>query len=59
MTIISQLWALVQRRLPWIVGGCRPVDLQAMIDPAQWQIVAHETVAPRGLTSEVLVARKV
>lgn len=59
MTIISQLWALIQRRWPWIVGGCRPVDLAAMLDAARWEIVAHETVAPKGLTSEILVARKV
>jgi ubiquinone/menaquinone biosynthesis C-methylase UbiE len=57
MTIISQLWALVQRRWPWIVGGCRPVDLSAMLDPLQWEIVAHETVAPRGLVSEILIAK--
>jgi ubiquinone/menaquinone biosynthesis C-methylase UbiE len=59
MTIISQLWVLVQRRWPWIVGGCRPVQLRPLLDDAQWDVVAHETVAPRGLTSEVLVARKV
>ena len=59
MTIISQLWALVQRRWPWIVGGCRPVQLRQMLDNTQWEIVAHETVAPRGLTSEILLARKV
>jgi ubiquinone/menaquinone biosynthesis C-methylase UbiE len=59
MSIISQLWGLVQRRWPWIVGGCRPVDLRAMITAELWEIVAHETVAPRGLVSEVLVARKI
>lgn len=59
MTIISQLWAVVQRCWPWIVGGCRPVDLQTMITPELWEIVAHETVAPRGLVSEVLMARKI
>jgi ubiquinone/menaquinone biosynthesis C-methylase UbiE len=58
-TIISQLWALIQRRWPWIVGGCRPVQLRPMLEDAQWEVVAHETVAPRGLVSEVLVARKV
>jgi len=59
MTIISQLWALVQRRWPWFVGGCRPVQLRPQLEEAQWQIVAHETVAPKGVVSEVLVARKV
>lgn len=59
MTIISQLWTLVQRRWPWIVGGCRPVKLRPLLDDAKWQIVAHETVTPKGLTSEILIARKI
>lgn len=59
MTIVSQLWALIQRRWPWVVGGCRPVQLRGMLDDTRWDVVAHETVAPRGLVSEVLVARKV
>lgn len=59
MTIISQLWALIQRSWPWIVGGCRPVQLKPMLDEKQWKIVTHETVEPRGLLSEVLIARKV
>lgn len=57
-TIATQVWMLVQRLWPWIVGGCRPVQLRRMLDETKWEILAHETVSPRGLTSEVLVARK-
>jgi len=57
-TIFTQLWTLVQRAWPWIVGGCRPVHLRPLLDDDKWEVVAHETVSPRGLTSEVLVARK-
>ena len=57
-TILTQLWTLVQRVWPWIVGGCRPVRLRRMLDENRWEILAHETVSPRGLTSEVVVARK-
>jgi ubiquinone/menaquinone biosynthesis C-methylase UbiE len=59
VTIITQLWSLVQRRWPWIVGGCRPVQLRPLLDEAHWRVVAHETVTPRGLTSEILIARKI
>jgi ubiquinone/menaquinone biosynthesis C-methylase UbiE len=59
MTVFSQLWALIQRMWPGLVGGCRPVDLRPLLDKAQWQISGYETVAPRGLVSEILVARKV
>ena len=58
-TILTQLWRLVQKRWPWLVGGCRPVHLRPLLDPKHWKVVTHETVSPRGLTSEVLVARKV
>ena len=58
MTIISQLWALIQRRWPWIVGGCRPVQMLPLLGETEWKVVAHETVAPRGLASEILIARK-
>lgn len=58
MNIFSQLWALVQRVWPSLVGGCRPVQMLPLLDKAQWRIMAHETVAPRGLASEILIARK-
>ncbi len=58
-TILTQLWRLVQKRWPWLVGGCRPVHLRPLLDPKHWKVVTHETVSPRGLTSEILVARKV
>lgn len=57
-TIFTQIWALIQRVWPWLVGGCRPVDLRALLDGEQWRIIAHETVSPRGLLSEILIARK-
>ncbi len=58
-TILTQIWRLVQKRWPWIVGGCRPVNLRPLLDSSRWGVVAQETVSPRGLTSEVLVARKI
>lgn len=57
-TIFTQVWALAQRVWPWVVGGCRPVRLRPMLDDNKWDVLKHETVSPRGLTSEVLVARK-
>ncbi|HDO52529.1 MAG TPA: class I SAM-dependent methyltransferase [Rhizobiales bacterium] len=58
MNVFSQLWTLIQRRWPWLAGGCRPVALRPLLDKTRWRIVAHETVAPRGLASEILIARK-
>jgi len=58
INIFSQLWALMQRVWPSLVGGCRPVQMLPLLAETQWQIVANETVAPRGLASEILIARK-
>ncbi|MEM8744132.1 MAG: class I SAM-dependent methyltransferase [Pseudomonadota bacterium] len=58
-TILTQIWRLVQRRWPWLVGGCRPVDLRALLDDKRWMVVANETVSTKGVISQVLVARKV
>ena len=58
-TVFTQIRALIQRVWPWLAGGCRPVDLRVLLDGAQWQIIAHETVTPRGITSEILIARKI
>lgn len=58
-TVFSQLWGLIQRTWPGLVGGCRPVQMLPLLEDAHWRIVGYETVAPRGLVSEILVARKV
>ncbi|MHA1164362.1 MAG: class I SAM-dependent methyltransferase [Alphaproteobacteria bacterium] len=59
MNIFSQLWALIQRTWPSLVGGCRPVQMRPLLSKTQWRIMAHESVAPRGLASEILIARKI
>ncbi len=59
MNIFSQLWALLQRTWPGLVGGCRPVLMLSLLSEDQWRIVAHESVTPRGLASEILIARKI
>ncbi len=54
--LVSGLWAAVHRFAPHRVGGCRPVRLAPLLEPARWEIRRHGVVAPRGVPSEVVVA---
>lgn len=51
-------WRGLWRIAPEAVGGCRPVALAPVVG-AGWEVVAHERVAPWGVPSEALVARRV
>ncbi|MBI1394639.1 MAG: methyltransferase domain-containing protein [Betaproteobacteria bacterium] len=53
--IVSSLWRIVFRARPELVGGCRPVRLEAFVDPACWQVRHRRVVTPFGVPSEVLV----
>jgi hypothetical protein len=47
------------RRAPDKLGGCRPLDLRALLPEEAWRVLHHETVSAFGLCSEVLVASPV
>ena len=53
--IISSLWMSVFRLNPAIVGGCRPIVLDAFVDLHKWRLVHKRIVAPFGVPSEVLI----
>lgn len=47
-------WKLVFRRNPQRLGGCRPLQLQALLEQAGFSVTRH-VVVQRGFPSEVLV----
>jgi len=51
------LWRMAHWIRPVWVGGCRPIRVAAMLDPAKWRVEHTGTVVARGIPSEVLVAR--
>ncbi|MGA9422198.1 MAG: class I SAM-dependent methyltransferase [Rhodanobacteraceae bacterium] len=53
--IVSSLWMSIFRLSPAIVGGCRPIQVEACVDPREWQVVHRRVVTPFGVPSEVLV----
>jgi ubiquinone/menaquinone biosynthesis C-methylase UbiE len=53
--IVSSLWTAVFRLSPVIVGGCRPINFDSLVDHQKWQVAHQRVLAPFGVPSEVLV----
>jgi ubiquinone/menaquinone biosynthesis C-methylase UbiE len=56
--VVSWLWNSVHWLHPRLVGGCRPLRLQAFLDEKRWRIDYHRVVVMCGVASEVVVASK-
>ncbi len=50
--------ALGAVRPSW-TGGCRPVKLLDYVDRNAWSVEHHDVVTSFGVTSDVLIARKI
>jgi ubiquinone/menaquinone biosynthesis C-methylase UbiE len=55
---VSTLWSLVHRVSPRRVGGCRPLDVAPLFAAPAWKLEYVQTHRVRGLTSQVVVARR-
>ena len=53
--IVSSLWTSAFRLSPALVGGCRPIRLDAFVDPSEWQFLHRRVLTPFGVPSEVLI----
>ena len=53
--LVSSLWMAVFRLKPALVGGCRPIKLDAFIDSHCWHIAYRNILAPFGVPSEVWI----
>jgi hypothetical protein len=56
--LVTWIWRRVHRWSPARVGGCRPLQLAPLFPTRDWELRYQRTHVWRGLTSEVLVARK-
>lgn len=56
--LVSSIWRQAHALSPWIVGGCRPIDLRQFLPPSQWHIIHVELIRTFGFTSQVVVASK-
>ncbi len=54
---VTALWTGVHQLAPSLVGGCRPLELQALLPTDQWQLVFVTVVTAFGVPSEIVVAK--
>jgi ubiquinone/menaquinone biosynthesis C-methylase UbiE len=55
--LVTGLWTGIHRLTPSLVGGCRPLELQALLFASQWQLVSVNVVTAFGIPSEIVVAK--
>ncbi|HZC52132.1 MAG TPA: class I SAM-dependent methyltransferase [Mycobacterium sp.] len=53
---LSAAWSALWRRAPRLLGGCRPIRLDALLDPADWHVRHRHLAHAFGLVSEVVTA---
>ncbi len=56
--VVSSLWMSVFRLDPTLVGGCRPIQVDAFVNPQDWQITYRRVVTPFGVPSEALILER-
>lgn len=53
--LVSSLWMSAFRLNPALVGGCRPIQVDAFVNPQDWKVLHRRVVTPFGVPSEVLI----
>jgi ubiquinone/menaquinone biosynthesis C-methylase UbiE len=54
--LVSSTWAKVFRLHASLVGGCRPIQLRAILGQQDWSIYYRNVIVKWGVPSEVIVA---
>ena len=52
--LVSSTWTTIWSRVPAVVGGCRPIDLQQLLHG--WHIEYGAQISAWGLTSDIVIA---
>lgn len=55
---VSDTWTRIWQRRPMLVGGCRPIELTALLEGGTWEILDRDVVTAWLVSSEVLIARR-
>jgi len=56
--LVERMWTRVHSFRPWLVGGCRPIELLGLLSEADWEIRHHRRLAPFGIPSEVVIVAR-
>lgn len=54
--LVFRIWRRLNRLSPWIVGGCRPIDMTEFFLSSLWEIKHERVVEAFGPASQVLIA---
>jgi ubiquinone/menaquinone biosynthesis C-methylase UbiE len=54
--VVSRLWRAAYAVAPWLVGGCRPIDLRRWLSSDPWALQYRNVVTAFGVSSEIAVA---
>jgi len=55
---VSSAWEGIHRLRPALLGGCRPIALQAYLPERGWKLRHRSVVSPWALSSEIVVAER-
>jgi ubiquinone/menaquinone biosynthesis C-methylase UbiE len=55
---VANLWTVIHRLSPELVGGCRPLDLLARLPPERWRVIHHRSLSPYFVPSDAIVATR-
>lgn len=56
--LVAKAWMTLWRRVPRLVGGCRPIRISDHIDPMRWKVEKDEVIESWAVPSEVLIAAR-
>lgn len=56
--LVMSAWAGLHRFSPTLVGGCRPLEWQALLEVRSFQVEYVQTVVAFGVPSEVVIAKR-
>jgi SAM-dependent methyltransferase len=52
---VTGIWKGLHRIHPFLVGGCRPLDLMAFVERDRWALVHHSVQSTLGFPSQLVV----
>jgi ubiquinone/menaquinone biosynthesis C-methylase UbiE len=56
--LVSTVWRRLHRISPWLVGGCRPIELSTFVSNSDWTIAYSNVVVRFGIPSEIIIAKR-
>ena len=56
--LVTSAWTRLHLFSPTLVGGCRPLELQTLLEGSRWQLEYVQTVVAFGIPSEIVIAKR-